>query len=192
MKKLYSHYFFQRADKLVDHLVISAADIIRNAGLYMFGEQFTAESVQCRLHGCGLHEDIGAVCAFFHHALYASDLSLDTVQTVYQLLYSSGERCFFLWQQEQSQQHFSVSFSVSFNFSALPFLFVYSYIIYPRGVFVNRLDKKLTIDNRRLTKVSCGEILGAIYAVLVDLVMVIWYNGGNRSGLAARQIGIFV
>ena len=105
-------------------------------------------------------------------------------------LYSSGERCFFLWQQEQSQQHFSFSFSVSFNFSALPFLFVYSYIIYPRGVFVNRLDKKLTIDNRRLTKVSCGEILGAIYAVLVDLVMVIWYNGGNRVEFSARQIGI--
>ena len=64
---------------------------------------------------------------------------------------------------------------------------MYSYIIYPRGVFVNRLDKKLTIDNRRLTKVSCGEILGAIYAALVDLVTVIWYNGGNRVEFFARQ-----
>ncbi len=62
----------------------------------MFGEQFTAESVQCRLHGCGLHEDIGAVCAFFHHALYASDLSLDTVQTVYQLFILLGGAVLFL------------------------------------------------------------------------------------------------
>ncbi len=191
MKKLYSHYFFQRADKLVDHLVISAADIIRNAGLYMFGEQFTAESVQCRLHGCGLHEDIGAVCAFFHHALYASDLSLDTVQTVYQLFILLGGAVLFLMAAGAVAAALSVflfGFIQLFR-TSFPF-FVYSYIIYPRGVFVNRLDKKLTIDNRRLTKVSCGEILGVIYAVFIDLIMVIWYNGGNRSDLAARQIGI--
>ena len=78
------HQLGQQLEQLVQLLVLPGPQVIRHAGADVLAQKLAGEAVQRRVGRCHLHQNVGTVDVFLHHAPDASDLPLNAAQAVEQ------------------------------------------------------------------------------------------------------------
>ena len=79
------HQLLHRRNQLVDHLVVTGADVVCDAGANMAREQLLVECVHSRVHRRRLNQYVRTVGVVFQHIANAANLPLDSIQTMNQL-----------------------------------------------------------------------------------------------------------
>ena len=73
------HEFLQGSAEFIDGSFVSTTDILRDTAFDMAGEKLTVKSVQCRLDGADLSQNVHAVALVVHHLADAADLPFNAV-----------------------------------------------------------------------------------------------------------------